>query len=167
MTGRSPTTLLAWLLVGVGFGAALAGCANSVEKAQATTPVIGDPALDSYVVLFESDSSAIDSAGQAVIDQILLDAPPSRSVTISATGHADRAGSEAYNMALSLRRANAVRAALIAGGIASNIITVAARGESEPAVSTARRRKGTAQPPSRNLPAIEAIVFSGSYRTPA
>jgi outer membrane protein OmpA-like peptidoglycan-associated protein len=127
---------LVWLLVA--FGPALAGCANSVEKAQATTWtwVIDDPALNSYLVLFESDSSAIDSAGQEVIDQILLDTPPSRSVTISVTGHADRAGAEAYNMALSLRRANAVRAALIAGGIPPSIITVAGRGEGQPAVST-------------------------------
>jgi outer membrane protein OmpA-like peptidoglycan-associated protein len=136
MTGRSPRAPLAWLVAAIGFGPALAGCADNVEKAQATTWVIDDPALNSYLVLFELDSSAIDSAGQEVIDQILLDAPPSRSVRISVTGHADRTGPEAYNMALSLRRANAVGAALIAGGIAPDIITVAGRGESEPAVPT-------------------------------
>jgi OOP family OmpA-OmpF porin len=40
-------------------------------------------------------------------------------------------------MALSLRRADTVREALIAGGIDANTITVAGRGESEPAVPTA------------------------------
>jgi OOP family OmpA-OmpF porin len=40
-------------------------------------------------------------------------------------------------MALSLRRADSVREALMAGGIDSNAITVAGRGESEPAVPTA------------------------------
>jgi OOP family OmpA-OmpF porin len=97
---------------------------------------VSDPALDSYVVLFALDSSAIDSGGEAVINQILLDAPPSRPVTISVTGHADRMGSEARNIALSLRRADAVRKALIAGGISDNAITVAGLGESEPAVPT-------------------------------
>jgi outer membrane protein OmpA-like peptidoglycan-associated protein len=58
------------------------------------------------------------------------------SVSISATGHADRAGPEDYNMALSLRRADSVRAALIAGGVPADKITVAGRGESEPAVPT-------------------------------
>ena len=58
-------------------------------------------------------------------------------VHISATGHADRAGSEDYNMALSLRRADSVREALIAGGVSADAITVAGRGESEPAVPTA------------------------------
>jgi len=53
------------------------------------------------------------------------------------TGHADRAGSEAYNMELSLRRANAVRAALVARGVSPDSITVAGRGETEPDVPTA------------------------------
>jgi OOP family OmpA-OmpF porin len=39
-------------------------------------------------------------------------------------------------MALSLRRADSVREALIAGGADANAITVAGRGESEPAVPT-------------------------------
>jgi OmpA family len=57
-------------------------------------------------------------------------------VRISATGHADRAGPEDYNMALSLRRADAVREALITSGVSPDAITVAGRGESEPAVPT-------------------------------
>jgi OOP family OmpA-OmpF porin len=72
-----------------------------------------------------------------VIDQVLADAAATGAVGISATGHADRAGAEEYNMALSLRRADTVREALIAGGIDANTITVAGRGESEPAVPTA------------------------------
>ena len=46
-------------------------------------------------------------------------------------------------MALSLRRADSVRAALIAGGVAADAITVAGRGESEPAVPTADGRSMT------------------------
>ena len=71
-----------------------------------------------------------------MIDRLLADAAGKGGVNISATGHADRSGSEDYNMALSLRRADAVREALIAGGIDPNTITVAGRGESEPAVPT-------------------------------
>jgi OOP family OmpA-OmpF porin len=90
-----------------------------------------------YIVLFDFDRSNINSAGQAVIDQVLADAAAKGvPVSISATGHADRSGPEDYNMALSLRRADSVREALIAGGTDPNAITVAGRGESEPAVPT-------------------------------
>src|SRR5262245_44391797 len=88
----------------------------------------GEP--EKYIVLFDFDKSNINAAGQAVIDQILAAAKTMGTVNISATGHADRAGSEAYNMALSLRRADSVRAALIAGGVSADAITVAGRGES-------------------------------------
>jgi OOP family OmpA-OmpF porin len=89
-----------------------------------------------YIVLFDFDKSNINKAGKAVIEQVLADAAKMGNVSISATGHADRAGSEDYNMALSLRRADSVREALIAGGVAADKITVAGRGESEPAVPT-------------------------------
>jgi OOP family OmpA-OmpF porin len=94
-------------------------------------------APNTYIVLFDFDRSTITAAGQAVIDQVLADAAAAGAVSISATGHADRSGSEDYNTALSLRRADSVREALIAGGIDANAITVAGRGESEPAVPTA------------------------------
>jgi OOP family OmpA-OmpF porin len=87
-------------------------------------------------VLFDWDKSNINPAGQAVIDQVLADARKMGTVNISATGHADRSGPEDYNMALSLRRADSVREALIKGGIPADAITVAGRGESEPAVPT-------------------------------
>jgi OmpA-OmpF porin, OOP family len=92
---------------------------------------------EKYIVLFDFDKSNINAAGQAVIDEVIAAAKKMGTVNISATGHADRAGSETYNMALSLKRADSVRAALIAGGIAADAITVAGRGESEPAVPTA------------------------------
>ena len=74
----------------------------------------------------------------AVHDQVLAAAATQGidRVRISATGHADRSGSEEYNLALSMRRADAVREALIAGGIPAESITTAARGESENAIPT-------------------------------
>lgn len=99
-------------------------------------PMVMDGTPPSYIVYFDFDRSDINAEAQAVIDQILADAGSRGAVNISATGHADRAGPEDYNLALSLRRADAVREALIAGGISSDAITVAGRGESEPAVPT-------------------------------
>jgi len=89
--------------------------------------------------LFDFDKSDIRADARAVIDQVLADAAAQGidRVRISATGHADRSGSEEYNLALSMRRADAVREALIARGIPAENITVASRGESENAVPTA------------------------------
>ena len=105
--------------------------------AQLTPPPVQGVAPNEYVVLFDFDKSNINQAGNAVLEQALADARKMGSVRISATGHADRSGSEDYNMALSLRRADSVREALIAGGVSADTITVAGRGESEPAVPTA------------------------------
>src|SRR5215468_1020001 len=102
-------------------------------EAKKVTPT-GEP--EKYIVLFDFDKSNINAAGQAVIDEVLAAVKKMGTVNISATGHADRSGSESYNMALSLRRADAVREALIAGGVSPDTITVAGRGESEPAVPT-------------------------------
>ena len=107
---------------------------NAAMAQLAPAPMQANP--NQYIVLFDFDKSNINKAGKAVIEQVLADAAKMGTVSISATGHADRAGSEDYNMALSLRRADSVREALIAGGVAADKITVAGRGESEPAVPT-------------------------------
>jgi len=117
----------------------IAACRD--EFLQAMDELEGQPMAtgenpNSYIVYFDFDRADITAEGQAIIDQLLADVGSVGSVNISTTGHADRSGSEDYNMALSLRRADAVREALIAGGIAAEAITVAGRGESEPAVPT-------------------------------
>jgi OOP family OmpA-OmpF porin len=112
-------------------------CRDEFEAAMAQLqPPPMQAAPGTYIVLFDFDKSNINKAGKAVIDQVLADAARMSGVHISATGHADRSGPEDYNMALSLRRADSVREALIAGGISPDAITVAGRGESEPAVPT-------------------------------
>jgi OmpA-OmpF porin, OOP family len=112
-------------------------CRDEFEAAMAQLqPPVQAVNPNAYIVLFDFDRSNINKAGQAVLDQVLADAAKMGGVRISATGHADRSGPEDYNMALSLRRADSVREALIAGGVSPDAITVAGRGESEPAVPT-------------------------------
>ncbi|MBX6323191.1 MAG: OmpA family protein [Rhodospirillaceae bacterium] len=100
----------------------------------AATPA--PPAPEVYIVLFDFDRANIRPDGQQVINRVLADAKAKGTPQISVTGHADRAGPADYNLALSLRRADAVRQALIAGGISADQITVSGRGEEEPAVPT-------------------------------
>lgn len=56
---------------------------------------------------------------------------------IQVTGHADRSGSDTYNVGLSQRRADAVEAALAQLGIDAAMITTDWKGESDPLVETA------------------------------
>lgn len=58
---------------------------------------------------------------------------PNRNVLIE--GHTDSVGGETYNLGLSQRRANAVRAALISKGISENRISAKGYGESRPVAS--------------------------------
>jgi OOP family OmpA-OmpF porin len=92
-------------------------------------------APETFIVYFDFDKSDINSAAQAVLSEVL--AAVQAGAPISVTGHADRSGPEDYNMGLSLRRADAVREALITGGVTADQITVSGRGEEEPAVPTA------------------------------
>ncbi|KJS31898.1 MAG: hypothetical protein VR64_10285 [Desulfatitalea sp. BRH_c12] len=59
-----------------------------------------------------------------------------RPIDIYLVGHADRLGPESYNLALSQRRASAMRTVFLSCGFAPDIITISAMGESSPLVET-------------------------------
>ena len=120
----------------------IAACKNDLMAAldelekKEVAAVGGAMAPGNYTVYFDFDKAVINAAGQQVINQVLSDAkmhPPS---SVSVTGHTDTVGPADYNMALGLRRADAVRSALIAGGVPADKITVASRGFTDLAVPT-------------------------------
>jgi OOP family OmpA-OmpF porin len=59
-------------------------------------------------------------------------------------GHTDSIGTDAYNMKLSQRRADAVRNMVIKDGVPSDKISTEAKGESEP-IATNKTKDGRAQ----------------------
>ena len=66
------------------------------------------------------------------IARVLKDNPQFDHVTIE--GHTDRLGSEAYNLELSRRRANAVKDYLVGRGVEPRRLVAIGKGESEPVV---------------------------------
>lgn len=76
--------------------------------------------------LFDFDKASIKPVGQQALDKFAGDLKGVKYDTIMVTGHSDRIGSHAYNMKLSTRRAEAVKSALVAAGIAAG--SVAAKG---------------------------------------
>ena len=90
------------------------------------------------IVFFDFDSAAITEKGrQEMIDIVISNWKLAPKMTIQLRGHADRAGREDYNMRLSMRRAKAVRTALVQLGIPGNAISVSALGETDLAIPTA------------------------------
>ena len=91
----------------------------------------------SFIVYFDFDKSDLTPAAQDTIRKAAAAYNTKGGAQIKASGHTDRAGTEAYNMALSLRRANAVRDMLVRDGVPGTDISVVALGESQPMVPTA------------------------------
>lgn len=91
----------------------------------------------SFMVFFDWDKSDLSPAALDTIQRAAAAYRTKGGAQIKASGHTDRSGSEAYNMGLSLRRANAVKDALVRAGVRGTDISVVGLGESQPLVRTA------------------------------
>jgi len=67
-----------------------------------------------------------------VLEQKLAILQANPNLTLEITGHCDERGTDEYNMALGMRRANASKQFLVSRGIAETRITVRSRGEEQP-----------------------------------
>ena len=116
--------------------------------APAMAPPPPAPTTAQYIVFFDFDRATLTAQALTTIKQAAAAAKAGNKTRIGVTGHTDRAGSDAYNMALSLRRANAVKDQLVREGIPAAGITVVGRGESQPLVPTA---DGVREPQNRRV----------------
>lgn len=111
-------------------------------------PVAQRPAARDYLVFFEFDRANLTPEAQSVLSQAASSARNSNPTVINVTGHADRSGTDQYNMALSMRRAEAVATYLESQGVPRNVMAIAAEGESQPLVPTA---DGVREPQNRRV----------------
>lgn len=88
-----------------------------------------------YLVFFDFDKYDINSGAAAVLDSVAQELR-NRSAGLHVVGHADRSGTNAYNMRLATRRANSIKDALVARGVSADSITTESRGEENPLVDT-------------------------------
>ena len=84
------------------------------------------------MVFFDYDQSTIRDDSKAVLDRKVTILRANPGVSIRIEGHADERGSVEYNLALSLRRANAIRDYLTNFGLDASRFEVAAMGEERP-----------------------------------
>jgi OOP family OmpA-OmpF porin len=112
-------------------------------------PRAGEPVT--ATVLFDYDSSTLRQGEAAKLDEIAGKAKGRASDRLDAVGHADRIGSDSYNMDLSRRRAEAVRNHLVSKGIEAGRVRTEAKGESEAATGTACQNMGPESRSNRKL----------------
>jgi len=110
-------------------------------------------APETFVVFFAFDSTELTAESNTMLDAAMAIAKKMGAKDLAVTGHADRAGPEEYNLELSLRRASAVLDALAARGANPDAVSLAGRGEAEPAVAT---EDGVPEPANRR---VEIIVL--------
>lgn len=89
------------------------------------------------IVFFDWDSSVLPGDANQTLDSVVNNMRSCGWSGLTVTGHTDRSGSDAYNGALSMRRAEVVANLLNSRGISRNALAISGRGESEPKVPTA------------------------------
>lgn len=87
-------------------------------------------------VFFDFDSIAPGADATQTVAFIAQNMQPCGRSGLDVVGHADRSGSDSYNDALSMRRAQAVAAMLTAAGVPGSALAVSGRGEQQPRVPT-------------------------------
>ena len=88
-------------------------------------------------VYFGTGSSTLSPESMATIQQVAANYKTTANATVTLTGHTDTVGSQDLNMALSQRRADAVRNALVREGVPAAAITAGGQGEASLPVQTA------------------------------
>jgi OmpA-OmpF porin, OOP family len=100
------------------------------------------------IVFFEFDSATPPTDATQTIEFVAQNAAACRWTAFEVVGHTDRAGSNAYNLGLSQRRAQAVASLMASMGVSQSAITTGARGEEEPRVPT---EDGVRNPQNRRV----------------
>ncbi|QDM41817.1 OmpA family protein [Altererythrobacter sp. TH136] len=99
------------------------------------------------ILFFDFDSAQLPADAQQTVSFVTTNAGPCGWTGFDVVGHADRAGSDAYNEGLSERRAQAVAAMMTSLGVGGSI-TTSARGETNPRVPT---EDGVRNPQNRRV----------------
>ena len=113
--------------------------AGVAPKAASLPVVVPTPQSVSYKTdgFFDFDKTGLKPEGTAALLRMLEQAKGSNIEEIRVEGHTDAVGSEGYNLKLSIRRAEAVKAFLVKQGVPANVIKTEGFGETQPVANNA------------------------------
>lgn len=90
-----------------------------------------------FLLYFVEGGDILTADSQRELENVLAEIKKRPAPDLIVVGHTDRVGSVADNDRLALRRAERLRAQLVAQGLAADSISASGRGEREPLVATA------------------------------
>lgn len=118
-----------------------------VAAPAAPPPAAVAPQKQMFIVFFEFDKSSLTADGRKVVDAAAA-AYKSGKSGVAIAGYTDLAGSQKYNLALSKRRADTVKTALVRDGVPASAIDESWHGKENPRVPTA---DGVREPQNRRV----------------
>jgi outer membrane protein OmpA-like peptidoglycan-associated protein len=143
-----------------GVGAAAAGKTSPGEEVPEIKETARGVVITLPHTLFAFDSFDLDAPARRVVERIayVLNHPRAVSRAVVLEGHADAIGTEAYNLALSRRRAETVARELIGQGVRRERVKVEAFGETRP-IAPNKKPDGTDDPAGRaKNRRVEAVI---------
>jgi OOP family OmpA-OmpF porin len=121
------------------FEAALAQLENRRAETQPSAAAATAPnAAREFRVYFDFNQAQLGPDAQQILQRIAQQVKQDPSLRIVVVGKADRTGTDSYNLALSQRRADAVRQLLVDAGVPTTNVDARWVGEREPPVPTAQ-----------------------------
>ena len=94
-----------------------------------TPPPAPPPPTKAWMVFFDTNSTTLSQQSAMTVTEAVSVAKSTPNAKVTVTGYTDTDGAPAYNQQLSVRRADAVKNALVSGGITPQSITVTGAGE--------------------------------------
>jgi outer membrane protein OmpA-like peptidoglycan-associated protein len=142
LTVNTVTVGLRWT-----FGAPAAPPPAPVAAPPAPPPAAMAPSKQMFIVFFEFDKSSLTPDGKKVVDAAAAAFKSGKS-NVALAGYTDLSGTQQYNLALSHRRADAVKTALVKDGVPASAIAESWYGKQNPRVPTA---DGVREPQNRRV----------------
>jgi hypothetical protein len=126
----------------------LGACSAPPQQAVTVPPPPAPVQAPSFMVFFDWDRSDLSAQAMSTIQQAAAAYKSNTGARVTAIGHTDTSGPNNYNMALSLRRASAVKGALVQAGVPAGAIDTTGKGEEGLMVQTA---DGVREPQNRRV----------------
>ena len=126
----------------IGLALLVTACGESTENMSLRQPPPAPPPPSkAWMVFFDTNSTTLSQQGSMTVTEAANIAKATANARVTVTGYADTDGNPAYNQQLSIRRADAVKAALMQNGVVPQAITVSGVGETGLLIQTPDQTK--------------------------